>query len=289
MSNASIQATAATATDTTATVPEAFLVRFLGKQYSSVDAAKAVKGFVQFQADNQFPGIALDERVTPSMITLSLATAKTGMGAKASKEAFVDGLFYMLAKHAYGAKLDDMQAELPRVSQFALVAACASIKQGAGLSLQALLDCSVIGLTAALALPMAQKKAKPAVIAPPANVVGVPAPTENNAAAPMTLAEIKSAIALLNPDMDGEAGKLADAAEMAELAMLAKAEAEAHAKAEREAVRARMEQDMFDRLQMREESARVRAHAFAAMANELGIKLTAAQLKALDKFEAVAA
>lgn len=114
------------------------------------------------------------------------------------------------------------------------------------------------------------------------------APNSKEMAKPLPLSAINSAVQDMNPPMDNELIEYKDAlqqdAEAAEAEAARRIAAEAEAEAARQASNAAFLAAEQKRLTLAGESMERKAWAFAALAEELGIKLTKAQLKALDAF-----
>lgn len=124
-----------------------------------------------------------------------------------------------------------------------------------------------------------EPKAKPAVVP-----VAVPAPDSVSAAvpAPLTALELREAIASLGGSLDNAAAANAESAyAQAEARALAAAQAEEQRAARLKA----FEAEQIALFAAREKSIHARAVAFAELATFFGIKLSKAQLAALDRAE----
>jgi hypothetical protein len=203
------------------------------------------------------------------------------MGGKASAHSFVESLFWYVSKFAYGANLDGLQKGLPPIAQFALVAACDPIKQGAGVTLADLIATCSIALGKTLALPI--KTVEKAALSGP-TVAGptVAGPTVADlvriaADAPInTRSQVPHRLTL---EEKAECDASLDAAAAAKAAADAAA-----AKAAADAAAAAFE----NRIAAQRRDNEARTVAFCRLASELGITLTKGQLATLDKLEKAA-
>ena len=243
-----------------------------------------------------------DALIRPSDIRQSVAVLKTGMGAAAGLESFINGLAGIAARLAWGAITADQAADgLPDFSAWAVKEADKAIisRKGISAGLLRALVADVVQKTAALPIRTAPAKGAKVktITAPAVGVIETPAPAPAPAAvmdraaalaelARMTRevanAPINTRDAIPHQITDAES---ADAlAALAESAARIKAEAEASAAAEAER-KADAEEKALAELTAANQSAHLRAVAFCRLADAIGIKLTKAQLAALDAFE----
>ena len=238
--------------------------------------------------------------IRPSDIRQSVATLKTGMGAAAGLESFVNGLAGIAARLAWGAITPDQAAGgLPDFSAWAIQEADKAIisRKGISAGLLRTLVADVVQRTAALPVRTAPAKANKGrtITAPAADVIETPAPAPaavmDRTAALAELARMTRAVAdapintrdaiphaLTEAEAAEAMGALAEAAE----ASARKAEAEA---AEASARKAEAEARAMAELTAAGQSAHAQAVAFCRLADAIGIKLTEAQLATLDAFE----
>ena len=240
-----------------------------------------------------------DTLIRPSDIRQSVAVLKTGMGATAGLESFINGLAGIAARLAWGAITPDQAAGgLPDFSAWAVREADRAIVSRKGISAGLLrtLVADVVTRTAALPVRTAPAKAKAVrtIPAPAAGVVEAHAPAPaamDRTAALAELARMTREVADAPIDTrnaipheltEAEAAEAMGA--LAESAARIKAEAEARA-AEASARKAEAEERAMAELTAAGQSAHLRAVAFCRLADAIGIKLTRAQLAALDAFE----
>lgn len=265
----------------------------------------APKGFLSKFKDRTADGIAdliikqialpLDATIKARNIALSKDDAVALTSSAYNAHTFAKGVAHRLALFAGGKTLAEVQKDLPTMAQCAIVAGSAGLKMGAGLTVSELRNALSVGIAHVMALPV-KTVAKPATVAVStfaalahevrADLLIEAHDTRNmRDAVPHSLTDaerIAAYAALVNvPRAIAEA----EAKAKAEAEAKAKAEAEAKAKAEAEA-KAEAMRTVMDNLTKRNEAMRVRAHAFAQLANDLGIKLTKSQLVALDALEA---
>jgi len=237
-----------------------------------------------------------DALIRPSDIRQSVAVLKTGMGAAAGLESFINGLAGIAARLAWGAITPDQAADgLPDFSAWAVREADKAIisRKGISAGLLRTIVADVVQRTAALPVRTAPAKAKakakvvrtisaPAADAAPAidrsaalaelarmTREAANAPIDTRNAIPHALAEAEAADAL---------------GALVESAARIKAEAEQKA-ADAARIKAEAEERVMAELTAAGQSAHLRAVAFCRLADAIGIKLTKAQLAALDVFE----
>lgn len=234
-----------------------------------------------------------DALVRPSDIRLSVSVLKAGMGGKPSLDSFINGLAGIAARLAWGAIRPAQACEgLPPFAQWAIQQADAGIISRKGISaglLRALVS-DVVQRTAALPLRSAPKKADKVrtITAPAADAA--PAAVDRAAAlaelARMTRAAADAPIntreAIPHQITEAEAAEASAALDASAARIKAEAEASAAADAAR---KAEAEASALAELTAEGQSAHLRAVAFCRLADAIGIKLTKAQLAALDVFE----
>jgi hypothetical protein len=238
-----------------------------------------------------------DALIRPSDIRQSVAVLKTGMGAAAGLESFINGLAGIAARLAWGAITADQAADgLPDFSAWAVREADKAIisRKGISAGLLRALVADVVTRTAALPVRTAPAKAKAVrtISAPAADAIATPAPAPvDRTAALAELARMTRAAAdapintrdAIPHEMTG--AEQADAmGALADSAARIKAEAEQKA-ADATRIKAEAEERAIAELTAAGQSAHLRAVAFCRLADAIGIKLTKAQLAALDAFE----
>lgn len=246
--------------------------------------------FVQFVTDCQFPGLGNDATVKPGMIRMSHKAASTAMGGKVSAHAFVEGLMWHVCKFAYGDNMGMLQKGLPKVAQFALVAACNGVKQGAGIDLHTLRATVTIALAKTLALPAPAPKERDGI----ADTGAVPK-VDNVAASVKDTGPSLSDLIRIAADAPIDTRKAIPnrlaSNEQDEIgaALTNAAAAKEHADAAAAAAKADAAEKAFAALVEREARlTEARTVAFCRLADELGVKLTKAQLAMLTKLEQAA-
>ena len=274
---------------------------------ATATAVFAPKGFLTKFKDRTAEGIAdliikqvalpLDATIKARNIVLSKDDAVALTSSAYNALTFAKGVAHRLALFAGGKTIEEVQKDLPTMAQCAIVAGASGLKMGAGLTVGDLRNALSVGIAHVMALPVktiAKEKPAPVAVSTFATLAhqiradllieaqdgrntSAPIPhgltDEERASAYQSLVDVPLAIA------EAEAKARAEAEAKAEAEAEAKAKAEAEAKAG--AMRA-----VFDQMTARGEAMRVRAHAFAQLANDLGIKLTKSQLAALDALEA---
>jgi len=237
-----------------------------------------------------------DALVRPSDIRQSVAVLKTGMGAAASLDSFINGLAGIAARLAWGAITAAQAADgLPDFAAWAVREADAGIVSRKGISAGLLrtLVADVVTRTAALPIRTAPAKAgKVRTITAPAQADAAPAaPVVDRTAALAELARMTRAAAdapintrdaVPHQITDAEAAE-ASAALDASAARI-KAEAEQKA-ADAARIKAEREEQAVSALMAEGEEVRIRTVAFCRLADALGVKLTRAQLERLDALE----
>lgn len=145
------------------------------KDRTSFLPATQAKAFKPLNVPDFIKGIfpyASNERATPSMIKMNKGAAMVAMGGKGTPQAFITGLMYALAAHAWGqGKADDMGKSLPAYSAEALKHGAAFLPAGKGCDALALRSATEEAVLHMLALPAKtrEKVVAPALAAPKAD------------------------------------------------------------------------------------------------------------------------
>ena len=235
-----------------------------------------------------------DALVRPSDIRQSVAVLKTGMGAAAGLESFINGLAGIAARLAWGAITPDQAAEgLPDFSAWAVREADKAIisRKGISAGLLRTLVADVVTRTAALPIRTAPAKTgKGRTLPAPAQADAAPAAVDKVAAAAELARMTRAAADAPINTRDAAPHQITDA-EAAEASAALDASA-ARIKAEREQasadaarIKAEREEQAVSALAAEGEAMRVRTVAFCRLADALGVKLTRAQLARLDALE----
>ena len=267
----------------------------------------APKGFLAKFKDRTADGIAdllikqialpNDATIKARNIVLSKDDAVALTSSVYNAMTFAKGVAHRLALFAGGQTLEQVQKDLHTMAQCAIVAGSAGLKMGAGLTVTELRNALSVALAHVMELPVKKvAKEKPALVA-----VSTFATLAHEVRADLLVEahdgrDTRAPVphSLTGEERDTAYQALVDvpraiAAAEAKAKAEAKAAAEAKAKAEAEAAaeaKAAAMKQVMDNLTKRNEAMRVRAHAFAQLANDLGIKLTKTQLAALDALEA---
>lgn len=235
-----------------------------------------------------------DSLIRPSDIRQSVAVLKTGMGAAAGLESFINGLAGIAARLAWGAITPDQAADgLPDFSAWAVREADRAIisRKGISAGLLRTLVADVVQRTAALPVRTAPAKAKAVRTISAPTQADDAAPAVDRAAALAELARMTRAAADAPIDTRNAIPHQITGAERIEatealLQSAARTKAEAEQKAADAArVKAEAEDRAVAELTAAGQSAHLQAVAFCRLADAIGIKLTKAQLAALDVFE----
>lgn len=170
------------------------------KEKTSFLPATQAKAFKPLNVPDFIKGIfpyAPGERATPSMIKMNKGAAMVAMGGKGTPQAFITGLMYALAAHAWGqGKAEEMGKSLPAYSAEALNHGASFLPAGKGCEALALRSATEEAILHMLALPA---KTREKVVAPaPA------APKVNNEAGRDYMAQDAM---LCNPPMDEDQAK----------------------------------------------------------------------------------
>lgn len=218
-----------------------------------------------------------NEAGKPSLIRMNSASATAALGGKTTAPAFITGLLYMLAAHAYGQKVaQDMADKLPAYSAHCLLAGSSMLPKGKGCTVAALKGATEHAVNALLTLPAKKLNVQRTG---PAKAIELP---DANVADASYMAQD---VMLCNPSMDANeqaqkyAGHYLRQSQGATAARLLSPEwRDACAEA--------------DKAEWRAEQAEIRAadamtdrsiavQEFIKLAEFLGVKLTATQRKAL--------
>ena len=231
-----------------------------------------VSGFI-----GQILPYADTEAGKPSLIRMNSASATSALGGKTTAPAFITGLLYMLAAHAYGQKTAESLAEkLPSYSAHCLLAGASMLPKGKGCTVAALKGATKHAVDALLTLP-----AKKITIQRTAPAKTIELPDANTADHNYM---VKDAM-LCNPPMDAEeqgaryAGHyLRQSQGMTAARLLSPAWREASEEAEKAEWRAsQAEIRAADAMQDRA----IAVQEFIKLAEFLGVKLTATQRKVI--------
>ncbi len=115
---------------------------------------KLFKGFNVSGFIGQILPYADSEAGKPSLIRMNSASATSALGGKTTAPAFITGLLYMLAAHAYGQKTAESLAEkLPNYSAHCLLAGASLLPKGKGCTIAALKSATEHAVNALLTLP----------------------------------------------------------------------------------------------------------------------------------------
>ena len=234
-----------------------------------------------------------DTLVRPSDIRQSVAVLKTGMGAAAGLESFINGLAGIAARLAWGAITPDQAADgLPDFSAWAVREADRAIisRKGISAGLLRVLVADVVTRTAALPVRTAPAKAnKGRTISAPAQADDAPAVDRVAALAELARMTRAAADAPINT-RDAIPHALTEAEQAEAMGALDASAARIKAEAEQKAadaarIKAEAEERAMAELTAAGQSAHAQAIAFCRLADAIGIKLTKAQLATLDAFE----
>jgi len=244
-----------------------FLPATQAKAFKPINVPDFIKGIFPY---------APEERATPSMIKMNKGAAMVAMGGKGTPQAFITGLMYALAAHAWGqGKADEMGKSLPAYSAEALKHGAAFLPAGKGCDALALRIATEAAVMHMLALPA---KTREKVVAP---APAIAAPVASNEAPRDYMA--KDAM-LTNPDMDDEQGKRYAGHYLRHVQARAEAlsnDAEAYAIGKR-IEHARMVAEESEALAVAATVSReIAAQEFRRLADFLGINLTKTQMAKL--------
>lgn len=218
-----------------------------------------------------------NEAGKPSLIRMNSASATSALGGKTTAPAFLTGLLYMLAAHAYGQKTaQDMANKLPSYSAHCLLAGAALLPKGKGCTVAALKGATEHAVNALLTLPAKKITVQRTA---PAKAIELP---DANVADQTYMAQDAM---LCNPSMDAEeqAQKYANhylrqSRGVTAARLLSPEWREACEDAEKAEWRAKQaEIRAADAMQDRA----IAVQEFIKLAEFLGVKLTATQRKAL--------
>ena len=238
---------------------------------------KLFKGFNVAGFIGQILPYADTEAGKPSLIRMNSASATSALGGKTTAPAFITGLLYMLAAHAYGQKTAESLAEkLPSYSAHCLLAGAALLPKGKGCTVAALKGATEHAVNALLTLPAKKLTVQRTA---PAKTIELP---DANVADQSYMAQDAM---LCNPAMDANeqaqkyAGHYLRQSQGATAARLLSAEwrnaCEEYDKAQWRAAQAEIR--TADAMQDRA----IAVQEFLKLSEFLGVKLTATQRKAL--------
>ena len=238
---------------------------------------KLFKGFNVAGFIGQILPYADSEAGKPSLIRMNSASATSALGGKTTAPAFITGLLYMLAAHSYGQKTaQDMANKLPSYSAHCLLAGAALLPKGKGCTVGALKAATEHAVNALLTLPAKKINVQRTT---PAKTIELP---DANAADQTYMAQDAM---LTNPPMDADeqskryAGHYLRQSQGATAARLLSPEwrdaCVEYEKAEWRAQQAEIK--AADAMSDRD----IAVQEFVKLADFLGIKLTAAQRKAI--------
>lgn len=238
---------------------------------------KLFKGFNVSGFIGQILPYADSEAGKPSLIRMNSASATSALGGKTTAPAFITGLLYMLAAHAYGQKTaQDMADKLPNYSAHCLLAGSSLLPKGKGCTIGALKGATEHAVNALLTLPAKKLTVQRTA---PAKIIELP---DANTADQSYMAQDAM---LCNPTMDSEEQGARYASHYLRLSQGATA-ARLLSPEWREACAE------YEKAEWRAQQAEIRAadvmtdrniavQEFIRLADFLGVKLTAAQRKAL--------
>lgn len=218
-----------------------------------------------------------NEAGKPSLVRMNSASATSALGGKTTAPAFITGLLYMLAAHAYGQKTAESLAEkLPSYSAHCLLAGASLLPKGKGCTIAALKGATEHAVNALLTLPAKKLTVQRTA---PAKTIELP---DANAADRSYMAQDAM---FCNPTMDAEeqskryAGYYLRQSQGATAARLLSPEWR-DACAEYEKAEWRARQAEIRAADAMEDRA-IAVQEFIRLADFLGIKLTATQRKEL--------
>jgi len=234
-------------------------------------------------------GASPADTITPSAIGMNAHAAKSALGAAVSVPGFITGLCWSLCALAHGQKkLSVLQEGLPAASQFALMHGSSLFKHGAGITAGSLETVVLASLKAMLALPapakakvatedqtVAAAKAESLAKAEAERRAAEACTAEQDSIVKLTMQEVLTGILSMGNSLDNDA-----APQQYQIMRLETARALRIAE---ESARENAEQEYKYRQEGKTLVAKI--HGFCSLATELGIKLTVAQLKALDTLE----
>ncbi len=237
---------------------------------------KLFKGFNVAGFIGQILPYADTEAGKPSLIRMNSASAASALGGKTTAPAFITGLLYMLAAHAYGQKTaQDMADKLPAYSAHCLLAGSSMLPKGKGCTVAELKGATEHAVNALLTLP-----AKKITVQRTAPAKTIELPDANTA----DRSYMAQDAMLTNPPMDDDqqkryVGHYLRQSQGATAARLLSPEwREACAEYEKAEWRAKQaEIRAADAIQDRA----IAVQEFVKLAEFLGVKLTATQRKAL--------
>ena len=132
----------------------------LSKVFAAKFADDAASHAIHLLIEQTCRGWSESETVKASDLRLSAEDSKALSSSSFTANTFIKGVAHRLALFAHGQTLERVQEGMTQQAQIALVAASQPLKRGAGLTVAQLRDCLTVGMRALLALPT--KPAKPA-------------------------------------------------------------------------------------------------------------------------------
>ncbi len=248
------------------------------KLFSAFQIEPFIKGLI---FGGRAPLVAADS-FKPSHVAMNSHTARAAMGGAMSVPGFITGLLWSAAAFAHGQKsVEQLVDGLPSASEFAIRHACGLLKKGAGINAGSAETVMLAALQAMLELPAPQKKLPSNGKSAAGTVTSKStAKTDDDddddkstaadsAPKPLSDREISAGIGMLYSNMDNAAADKAYAAALS-------AEHEQHAKARWLAER--LAEREADKMATRTG----KIELFQQLAVDLGVKLTAGQLKVLN-------
>lgn len=167
-----------------------FLPATQAKAFKPLNVPDFIKGIFPY-ADN--------ERATPSMVKMNKGAALVALGGKGTPQAFITGLMYALAAHAWGqGKAEEMAKALPAYASEALKHGAVFLPAGKGCDAGMLRAATEEGVFYMLSLPA---KTREKVVAP---APALAAPKADNEAGRDYMAQDAM---LCNPPMDEDQQK----------------------------------------------------------------------------------
>ena len=250
----------------------------LSKVFATKFADDAASHAIAVVMDQSCRGWSEGETVRAADLRLSVEDSKALSSSSFMAQTFIKGVAHRLALFAHGQTLNRVQEGLTPQAQFALVAAARPLKQGAGLTVAQMRDCLNIGMRALLALPLKEAAPKAPKLTATGDATDAATDATDTATEDAAHKRGEAIMAMRRVQaLHEQAGILADAARHeANLRLLENARASAYGAAA-------ASPDAPAR------TPREAAIELCRLADQLGIKLTKAQLAVLDKVEKVAA
>jgi hypothetical protein len=252
-------------------VPTMNAITTLSKVFATKFADDAANTAIRVLIEQTCRGWSDGETVKAADLRLSAEDSKALSSASFTAQTFIKGIAHRLALFAHGQTLERVQEGLTPQAQFALVAASRPLKQGAGLTVAQLRDCLTIGMRELLALPLKEAAPKKKAVAQLIQTTGDATDAATDATDATEDAAHKRGEQILA--LHEQAGILADyARHEANERLLENARASAYGAAA-------ASPDAPSR------TTREAAIELCRLADQLGIKLTKAQIALLNKAE----